>query len=96
MRRAWIAGLAVALPLLAALPLHAAPPGSTDEADANAEQEFREGVEKLLRAFDLLLGRLPQYAPPEVLENGDIIIRRKPPRPPEKKAKPPFGRGEWT
>jgi len=37
----------------------------------------REGVERMLRALNLFIEMIPQYELPEVLENGDIIIRRK-------------------
>jgi hypothetical protein len=37
----------------------------------------REGLEQMMRALRLLVESIPQYELPEVLENGDIIIRRK-------------------
>jgi hypothetical protein len=43
----------------------------------------REGMERMLRAIELMIEMIPQYEVPEVLENGDIIIRRKNPRPDE-------------
>ena len=43
----------------------------------------REGLEQMLRALRLLVERIPQYELPEVLDNGDIIIRRKNPEPEE-------------
>lgn len=46
-----------------------------DKAD-QAEQLAGEAVAKLLRALDLMMDSVPQYAAPEVLPNGDIIIRR--------------------
>ncbi len=46
-----------------------------DKAD-QAEQLAGEAVAKLLRALDLMMDNVPQYAAPEVLPNGDIIIRR--------------------
>jgi hypothetical protein len=39
----------------------------------------REGMERMLRAIELMIEMIPQYELPEVLENGDIIIRRKNP-----------------
>jgi hypothetical protein len=42
-----------------------------------AEQYAREGVERLLRALDLLIESIPQYEMPVIDENGDIIIRRR-------------------
>jgi hypothetical protein len=41
----------------------------------------REGMERMLRAIELMIEMIPQYEVPEVLENGDIIIRRKNPPP---------------
>jgi hypothetical protein len=41
----------------------------------------RHGVDSLLRAFDQFVNALPQYALPELNAQGDIIIRRKTPRP---------------
>lgn len=41
----------------------------------------REGLERMMQALRLLVERIPQYELPEVLENGDIIIRRKHPQP---------------
>lgn len=46
-----------------------------------AEDLAREGVDKLLKALEQLLQAVPQYEPPIVNKNGDIIIRRK--RPPQ-------------
>jgi hypothetical protein len=40
----------------------------------------REAIEKMMRALSLAIENLPQYAPPEFNENGDIIIRRLNPR----------------
>jgi hypothetical protein len=36
-----------------------------------------EGISKLMDALSLFVSTIPQYSAPEVLENGDIIIRRK-------------------
>lgn len=38
-----------------------------------------EAMRRVLGIFDLLIQAIPQYEPPEVLDNGDIIIRRKRP-----------------
>ena len=37
-----------------------------------------ESLQKLGRALNEALGKVPRYAMPEVLPNGDIIIRRLP------------------
>ena len=42
-----------------------------------AEEMAREGMERIMRALEMLMGSIPQYELPEVKDNGDIIIRRK-------------------
>ena len=46
---------------------------------------IEDGMRMILNALSLILKSIPQYKTPEVLENGDIIIRRV--RPGEKKPK---------
>ena len=40
------------------------------------EVMIEEGVRMVLGALELMLKAIPQYEAPEVLQNGDIIIRR--------------------
>ena len=42
----------------------------------NPEDMIEDGMKMILNALQLLLKSIPQYEAPEVLENGDIIIRR--------------------
>ena len=57
-------------------------PARAAEAEEEDPKELaRQGMERMLRAIELMIEMIPQYEMPEVLENGDIIIRRK--RPPE-------------
>jgi hypothetical protein len=42
-------------------------------------QEFAQNVEPVMRDLSRLMGDLSNYHAPEVLPNGDIIIRRKQP-----------------
>jgi hypothetical protein len=42
-----------------------------------AEDMAREAIEQLMRALELMLDTIPQYELPQIMENGDIIIRRK-------------------
>ena len=42
------------------------------------EDMIEDGMKMILNAIQLLLKSIPQYKAPEVLENGDIIIRRVP------------------
>lgn len=68
--------LAVAALLLASLPAGAQE--APDDPLARAE----EGMRQILTALQLMLATIPQYEMPEVLENGDIIIRRVQPQTP--------------
>ena len=40
------------------------------------EKMIEDGMKMILNALQLILKSLPQYKAPEVLGNGDIIIRR--------------------
>ena len=46
-----------------------------------AEELAQEGLDRLMLALEAMLEAIPQYELPEVLENGDIIIRRVQPDP---------------
>ena len=52
--------------------------------EKSPEELAREGLAKLLSALDLFIGSIPQYETPEILPNGDIIIRRIHPKDEEK------------
>lgn len=43
------------------------------------DQLIENGVKMILDAMKIFIQNLPQYEAPEVLDNGDIIIRRKQP-----------------
>jgi len=78
--------------LLAAGLLCATLPAAAED-DPLAEAE--DGLRRILGALELLISTIPQYAMPEVLENGDIIIRRlDPPAPPEDEADPDDANGD--
>lgn len=54
-------------------------PGAADSLQDNtaeAERLAGEALANMMRALDLLITTVPLYAAPEVLPNGDIIIRR--------------------
>jgi hypothetical protein len=57
-----------------------------------AEEAMRRSLENMRQGVDLLLRALPRYDMPEVNENGDIIIRRRPPTEPA--APPPHRDGD--
>jgi hypothetical protein len=70
--RAFALMLAFALPQ----PALAEEPSLPEEA----ERLMGEGIASLMQALELLLKTVPQYAAPEMLPNGDIIIRRLQPQ----------------
>ena len=51
------------------------------------EVMIEEGAKMIFEALDLVLKVIPQYEAPEILENGDIIIRRKNPKEDKKEKK---------
>lgn len=54
----------------------AAPSYAQDSTLDGAQKEAVEGLSKLLDALGMFVKSVPQYSAPEVLPNGDIIIRR--------------------
>ena len=72
------------LPLFAlsllSIPLAAAGADSLQDNTKEAERLADEALTKVMRALDLLIMTVPRYAAPEVLPNGDIIIRRLDPQ----------------
>ncbi len=65
----------LAVPLLG-IPMGAARADSLRDSTAEAERLAGEALTKIMRALNLLVDAVPQYAAPEVLPNGDIIIRK--------------------
>ena len=51
------------------------------------EMMIEEGAKMIFEALDLVLKAIPQYEAPEILGNGDIIIRRKIPTEDKKEKK---------
>ena len=72
-----LGGLAVVSPT----PTHAQSMG-----DENPKELFEGATRMAMKALELLIKTLPQYEPPVILDNGDILIRRI--RPDDKPAKP--------
>ncbi|PHQ68761.1 MAG: hypothetical protein COB93_09825 [Sneathiella sp.] len=54
-------------------------PAVAQSNDSGAETLAMEGIGKLMDALGVFIKSIPQYEAPEILENGDIIIRRKNP-----------------
>ena len=51
------------------------------------EVTIEEGAKMIFEALDLVLKAIPQYEAPKILENGDILIRRKNPTEDKKEKK---------
>ena len=81
-----IGALALTALLLAAAPGHAqdapADPLAADPLAADPLAEVEQAMRHVMTALQLLLATVPQYAMPEVLDNGDIVIRRVQPEAP--------------
>ena len=50
------------------------------QSDQPPDQLMENGIKMILDAMKIFIQNLPQYETPEVLDNGDIIIRRKRPK----------------
>lgn len=84
------AGVILALGPLSAGPLLAQSPapslaqsGSPESGEETPSELAKEGLDRMLRAIELMIEMIPQYDLPEVLPNGDILIRRKNPSSPD-------------
>lgn len=88
--------------LFTALALTLSAPSPVRAADApnphreEAERLLEDATRKVMRAFELMLMAIPQYAAPEILENGDIIIRRIHPKAEKDQSPPPAAPGDST
>lgn len=51
-----------------------------EELAREAGKLASEAIKEMMRSLDMMLQSVPQYEEPEVLPNGDIIIRRKRPK----------------
>lgn len=87
MRRTLLTLLSAAL-LATAAPAALAQAPEREPPDTSREM-LEDATRKILDAFELMLRAIPQYEAPEILDNGDIIIRRK--RPETDRPAPPPG-----
>jgi len=79
------AGFGAAAALAGALALAAVPADADDRTLSEQAQEeaerarklIEEAVGNLIAGLKLVMDSIPQYEAPEILENGDILIRRK-------------------
>lgn len=81
----WLTAAAMSLAALAPAQAQTTPPPSLDDNMKSALQT----LEKLLSIMKMLSDSLPAYEAPEILPNGDILIRRRPNPPPATPAPAP-------
>lgn len=72
-----ILALSLSLPTTYALDNKAVTTDDTPDITDEIEQKTKAAIAKLIQMLSKIVEHLPQYEMPEVLENGDIIIRRK-------------------
>ena len=58
-----------------------APAHDLETPRQSPEELIEQATRDMMRIFEMLLQSIPQYQAPEILENGDIIIRRVHPKP---------------
>lgn len=80
---------ASALMVGAALPVTAVHAQSGTTEPPSATDRLQEGAAALVEGLRMLMDQLQSYEAPEVLPNGDIIIRRRPPAEESKPAPKP-------
>lgn len=74
--------LAFSLALLAATgALAQTPPRYDPRYEPNPQERALEQAERILKQMLDILRAVPTYDPPVITEEGDILIRRRPPRP---------------
>lgn len=54
---------------------------SDERGDKTPQELAIEGMDRLMRALEMMIQSIPQYDAPYIDENGDIIIRRRNPAP---------------
>ena len=57
---------------------------------------IEDGMKMILGAIQLILKSIPEYKAPEVLENGDIIIRRVQPHEKSSHSEDESKKGIWV
>ncbi len=81
MRRSWLA-IVLGSALVLVPPAWAETQSPAPNAPMGPREHLEEATRQILRMLERMMQALPQYEAPEILENGDIIIRRKRPAPP--------------
>jgi len=74
-------GLGLTLPALAEpTPVQGRQPPTLEEQADEAARAMRDALARAMKLLEGVVDTIPQYELPEILPNGDIIIRRIPPK----------------
>ena len=74
-------GLGLAMPAQAEpMPVQGRQPPTLEEQADEAARAMRDALARAMRLLEGVVDTIPQYELPEILPNGDIIIRRIPPK----------------
>ncbi len=87
MRMLKAAGLATLLALSLSPAL-----AQTQDKGEGLEETARGAIEALMDVMQAVIAKIPMYEAPVILENGDILIRRKKPDPAPQKKPPEEGK----
>lgn len=76
------------------VPVLSMAPTPSIAADTTPPAQFRDetplpSLDALMKALEAWMKRFPTYSAPEILPNGDILIRRRPPPDPPSPDPPP-------
>ncbi len=74
--------------LLCGTPVAAAEPAPPAPQGVPLDEALGAAAEQIMNALRVMVLAIPQYQAPELLPNGDIIIRRQPSQPPAGKTEP--------
>ena len=77
--RLWLPVVAAVTALTVLPPCSRADPPS---AGATPQEQAMQGLELVMKGLKGMIEQVPLYGPPEILPNGDIIVRRISPPPP--------------
>jgi hypothetical protein len=83
--------LAPALLLALAAPLSPVMAQAEENKSESLEETARSAIQSLMEVMQAVIDKIPMYEAPVILENGDILIRRKQPDPPPQQKPPPEG-----
>jgi len=77
MRKVWHGLLVIGVLAFGGIAIAADTPPPPPVEQETPSDLIKDATRGIVRALGLILQSIPQYESPEILDNGDIIIRRK-------------------